>query len=171
MRDTHLARIFLIVGPVGAGKSTLAQRLAVEHRAVRLTLDEWMTTLFRPDRPNDGVIGWYVERARRCVDQIWRVANDVLATDTDVILEIGLLQRHQREDIYARARERGIELTLIVVDAPRDLRRQRVMERNHEQGSTFSVVVPLEFFERASDLWEPPGDDECLDREVRWVEG
>ena len=148
-------RVHLIVGPVGAGKSTFAKALARESRAVRLTLDEWMTQLFRPDRPAEGVIEWYRERARRLVEQIWRVAQEVAGTGTDVILEIGLLQRHERVAFYERVDQAGLELTVNVVDATRELRRARVMARNQERGDTFSVVVPLEFFELASDLWEP----------------
>src|SRR5687768_55420 len=43
------ARVHLVLGPVGAGKSTFALELARSSGAVRLTLDEWMTELFRPD--------------------------------------------------------------------------------------------------------------------------
>jgi hypothetical protein len=44
-----------------------------------------------------------------------------------------------------------------------------VERRNREQGPTFSVVVPPEFFERASDLWEPLEPEECTGRDVRFV--
>ena len=151
----RLGRVHLIVGPVGAGKSTFAKKLSRDSLAPRLTLDEWMTQLFRPDRPADGVIEWYRERARRSVEQIWRVAQEVVVSGTDVILEIGLLHQHERLAFYERVEQAGLELTVYVIDASRELRRARVMARNQERGDTFSVVVPLEFFELASDLWEP----------------
>jgi predicted kinase len=164
-----LGRVHLIVGPVGAGKSTFAKQLARQNRAVRLTLDEWMAELFRPDRPPAAVIEWYRERARRALEQIWRVAQEVVVTGTDVILEIGLLRQHERLAFYQRVDRAGLELTISVIDAPREVRRARVLARNQERGDTFSVVVPLEFFELASDLWEPLRAAELEAYDVRLV--
>ena len=42
-----MPHLHLIVGPVAAGKSTYAIRLAREHRAVRLTLDRFAERYFR----------------------------------------------------------------------------------------------------------------------------
>jgi predicted kinase len=162
-------RIHLLVGPVGAGKSTFGLRLARESGAVRLTLDEWMTALFRPDRPELGVIEWYLERAARCTARIWVVASDIAAAGVDVVLELGLLRKRDRARMLARIDATGLALSIHALDAPREVRRERVERRNREQGPTFSVLVPPEFFERASDLWEPLEPDECEGRDVRLV--
>lgn len=159
----------LLLGPVGAGKSTHAQHLCREHRALRLTLDEWMTRLFRPDRPAEGLFEWYVERAQRCIDQIWSVAGSALASGTDVVLEIGLIRRQERDAFYRRVDDAGVDLVVHLVDAPRELRRRRVVRRNLERGETFSMEVPPPVFELASDLWEPPDDDELELRAIRVV--
>ena len=155
--------IHVLLGPVGAGKSTLALKLAREHRAVRLTLDEWMVRLFSADRPDSGVVEWYRERARRAVAQIWAVTTALVECDVNVVLEIGLIVRSERERFYALVREAGVKLTLHVVDAPRDVRRERVRERNHSRGATFSQLVPDAIFELASDLWEPPDEAELAE--------
>lgn len=164
-----MARIHLVIGPVGSGKSTFATALARKHAALRLTLDDWMTRLFRPDRPVDDVMAWYVERARRCVEQIWEVTRGALEAGTDVVLEIGLIQRRDRESFYARVDREARELEVYLVDAPREVRRERVRRRNAERGSTFSMDVPPDVFELASDLWEPPDDTERDDRRVQIV--
>lgn len=164
-----MVKVHLLVGPVGAGKSTLAAELARQHQAVRLILDEWMTQLFRPDRPDEGVVPWYIERAERCIAQIWRVAQAILAAGRDVVLEIGLLQRSAREDFYARIDAHGVPLVVHVVDAPREVRRERVLRRNVERGETFAVEVPPAFFEFASDRWEPVAEREAEGRDVRFV--
>jgi predicted kinase len=166
-----MARIHLVVGPVGAGKSTFALELCRAHGAIRLTLDEWMTNLFSMDRPPVDVLPWYMERAERCVGQIWRITQRLIDHGTDVVLEIGLIQRNMRESFYQRVDADAQELVIYVLDAPRELRRQRVAQRNLERGQTFSMVVPPEFFELASDHWEPLADDECEGRDVRFVGG
>jgi predicted kinase len=163
------ARVHLVIGPVGAGKSTFGLGLAREERAVRLTLDEWMTTLFRPDRPDHGVIEWYLERSARCIEQICAVAQAVLGAGTSVVLELGLLTRREREGFYERIALTGSPLTVHVVDATRELRRERVAERNRTRGPTFSMPVPPEMFELASDRWESPDATECEGRTVRFL--
>jgi predicted kinase len=166
---TRRGRVHLVVGPVGAGKSTFATGLARDHRALRLTLDAWMVVLFRPDRPDTGVVEWYVERAARCVETIWGVALGAVDVGVDVVLEIGLLQRRERERFYARVAEAGVALRVVVVDADREVRRQRVEARNRVQGATFSMVVLPAIFDLASDMWEPPEPAECAGRDVRFV--
>jgi predicted kinase len=143
--------------------------LAQGRRAVRLTLDEWMATLFRPDRPEVGVVDWYVERSARCIDQIWALTTQSLSVGIDVILEIGLLRRHEREAFYRRVDDAGFDLTIYVLDAPRDIRRERVNRRNHSEGPTFSMIVPPDIFEYASDLWEPADAAECAGRNVSFI--
>ena len=164
------ARIHLVLGPVGAGKSTFAQDLARRHGALRLTLDEWMAVLFRPDRPQTGLAEWYVERAGRCVEQIWALAQALVASGKGAVLEIGLLQRAAREAFYRRVEAAGLRLSVYALDAPRELRRARVQARNEQRGPTFSLHVPAEIFELASDLWEPIAPEEGQGRELSFID-
>jgi hypothetical protein len=57
-----------------------------------------------------------------------------------------------------------------VLDAPIDVRRERVRRRNTEKGATFSMVVPDHVFEMASNLWEVPDEIECEEFEVQFIE-
>jgi uncharacterized glyoxalase superfamily protein PhnB/predicted kinase len=164
------ARLHLIVGPVGAGKSTFALELARRHGALRFNLDEWMAVLFRPDRPQTGLTEWYVERAERCVEQIWALARATLESGKAAVLEIGLLQRAARESFYRRVEAAAFDLTVHVLDAPRDVRRARVQARNVERGPTFCMLVPPEIFELASDLWEPVSPEEAATREISFID-
>ena len=165
-------RIHLVIGPVGAGKSTFARQLVRQHRAVPLNLDDWMATLFSPDRPGQpdaDVMAWYVPRTLRCLAQIWKTAEAVLDAGADVVLEVGLIQQHQRDAFYARMGPWADATVVYVLDAPRAVRRERVLRRNSEQGETFSMVVPPHIFELASDLWQPPTEAECAHRRVVFV--
>jgi len=164
-----MAKIYLVEGPVGSGKSTFAERLSLQTKAPHMDLDSWMVSLFGPDRPSSGVIEWYLERKERCIEQIWDVAKKILNVNCNVILELGLIQRSSRHSMYARVRESGHELLVYVLDAPRDLRRERVRQRNLEKGTTFSMEVPDEVFEIASNMWEEPDDVECREQNIEFV--
>ncbi len=159
--------LHLLLGPVGAGKSTYGRKLANERRALRLTLDDWMARLFGDDpRPETERIAWYTERTARCLGLIWEQTEELSLLGIDVVLELGLIRREQREAYYARVDAAGLELTPYLIDAPRALRRERVMRRNQDRGETFHVEVPPQFFELASDLWEPPDEQELAERGV-----
>ena len=108
-------------------------------------------------------------RTLRCLAQIWKTAEAVLAAGGDVVLEVGLIQQHQRDAFYARMGPWADAMVVHVLDAPRDVRRERVLRRNAEQGTTFSMVVPPHIFELASDLWQPPDGAECDARHVVFV--
>jgi hypothetical protein len=69
--------IHLVFGPQGAGKSTLARRLADQHRGLRLSIDEWMAQLDGPDLPQPPDLGWVMARVARCAQRIWALATDL----------------------------------------------------------------------------------------------
>ena len=153
-------RLHLIVGPVGAGKSTFARKLAARRQAIFFDLDSWMVRLYGQDvRPTENVIGWYLERRERVRGLLWATSLDVIATGTDVLLEAGLVSLAERQAFYEKAQDEDIELTVYLVDAPREVRRERVMARN-AAAVEHTQIVPIEFFEKASDAWEPPSSAE-----------
>lgn len=111
---------------------------------------------------------WYAERTARCIEQIWKLTESLIGVGCNVVLEIGLIRQHDRERLYRRVDAAGYALTVYVLDAPRDVRRERVERRNEQQGDTFFMVVPPYFFELASDLWEPPDAEEASGRDMRF---
>lgn len=164
-----MAKIHLVEGPVGAGKSTYAVSLASRIGGVHVVLDEWFARLFSPDRPDADFVQWYIERKERLINLIWNHARALLEAGTNPVLELGLIQRQSREAFYERVRAAGAELVVYVLDAPRDVRRERVRRRNLERGSTFFAVVPDYIFEMASDLWDPPDEDEIAENRIQLV--
>lgn len=164
-----MATIYLIEGPVGAGKSTFASQLTQQKNAPHINLDSWMALLFRPDKPGIGVIEWYVERKTRCIEQIWDISKRVLDSNCDVILELGLVQQKSRYAFYERVEETNHNLLVYVLDAPREERRKRVQHRNIEKGATFSMEVPDDVFEMTSNMWEEPDDIECSEQNIEFI--
>lgn len=164
-----MGTIHLIEGPVGAGKSTFALRLGHDLPAPRLDLDEWMVSLFRPDRPESDFMSWYLERKDRCLAQIWSVALEIIEAGSDCVLELGLVGRLDRTAFYQRADAADCKLAVYVIDAPEEDRRQRVRDRNRRHAGTFKMAVSDEIFEIANRAWEPPDEAECDARQIRIV--
>jgi len=165
-----MPRIHLIEGPVGAGKSTFGARLGFELGAPRIDLDEWMVVLFSPDRPDSNFIGWYQECKRRCLEQIWRLTVELIEAGTSVVLELGLVARHDRDAFYERVDAADYALDVHVLQASAAVRRQRVRARNESGGGTFKMHVSDEIFELASRAWEAPDDREIEDRGIHFIE-
>ena len=164
-----MSSVHLIEGPVGAGKSTFASTLAARTSGVHIALDEWFVKLFSPDRPAGDFVPWYIERKERLLALIWSHSRQILTSGNSVILELGLIQREPRTAFCHKVRDEGFELVVHVLDAPLQIRRERVRRRNTERGSTYSMVVPEHIFEVASNLWEAPDDVECTEFGIEFV--
>ena len=161
-----MGKIYLVMGPVGAGKTTFAMGLSQDRHALFLNLDEWMSVLFQPDRPETGLWEWYRDRVQRCKQQIQRIIESASLVGIEVILELGLVRRNDRDDFISWLDSTGADLKIYLLDAPREVRRARVVRRNIERGASFSMEVPPEMFELASDTWQPLEDDELVGRDV-----
>ena len=150
------ARLHVIFGPCGAGKTTYAHALARREGAVPFILDDWGARLFGPDVDGPIDFGWMVERLGRCEAQILLTAADVLAVGTSVVLDIGAMRRVNRDRIRTLAQTKGLSLQWHFVDAPREVRRARVAGRNTAKGETFVREVPPQMFELLEQLYEAP---------------
>jgi predicted kinase len=148
----------MVCGPIGAGKTTVARRLALAHGALRFSLDEWVMQLFGAEAPDPMIFEWWAERCKRCSERIWSIARDLLAQNVDVVLDFGFPGTAQREEWRCRALQAGATVHLHVVTADSELRWQRVQGRNLHQPETFALVVTKEMFGGSEVWWEPPSD-------------
>lgn len=148
--------VHLVFGRVGAGKTTYARQYARDHRAVFFCLDEWMANLFTMDAPKPLTLEWMMPRVERAERQIWATAQQVLAAGVDVVLELGFFTRAQRDRMRALAAAHPVQTH--VVDAPAEVRRDRVRARN--RSSEMTIEVDDTTFDWAEGYFEPLGDDE-----------
>ena len=161
--------IYLICGPIGAGKTTYARQLATTENAICFSEDEWLARLFVPDAP-DGllekpieVIGaWASEKYQRCRGQIWLVCQQLLDSGISVVLDGAAATLEQRETICQKAKSRGVGFQLHYVTAETEIRQQRILQRNAEQGETYSLWVTSEMFTYMEHFFEAPKGGECL---------
>ncbi|NOZ43011.1 MAG: ATP-binding protein [Alphaproteobacteria bacterium] len=155
-----MAKIHLVSGPVGAGKTTFARRLSGERRALLFSIDEWMTILFTPDLDGGIDYDWAMARIGRIESLIWSQIRQLRTLDVEAILDLGLLQRDHRQKFYDLARAEAFDTSLHFVDAARETRWQRVMARNAEKGDTYNMDVDRGMFDFCEGLLERPSGDE-----------
>lgn len=113
-------RLVLTCGLPGAGKTTLAMRLASERSAVRLTKDEWLWGLGAS--PWDRTVGEKLEQ------RLWLLTQELLSLRQSVVLDFGLWARIERDEMRTTARRLGVELHYL--DASTDELWQRIEQRN-----------------------------------------
>jgi len=150
------ATLNVIFGPCAAGKTTYARALAGRENAVAFVLDEWGSRLFGADLKGPIEFAWMLERLGRCNALIWSTAEGVLAAGASVVLDIGAMRRGDRDSIRQMAEAKGLSLQWHFVDAPQEVRRARVANRNTAKGETFVMEVTPEMFEMLEAIYEPP---------------
>src|SRR3954462_436886 len=74
-------RLILTCGLPGAGKTTLARRLAADRGAVRLTKDEWLWAL--------GSTPWDAPTQKKLEHELWQLAQEILRLRLSVVLDFG----------------------------------------------------------------------------------
>lgn len=152
--------VYIIYSPIGAGKSTLAKRLAAETGAVHFSIDEWMHYLFSADEPEQLNLDWVLLRVNRCETLIWQVCLPILKTGADVILDLGFLTIEKRQYFRKLALDAGFQFINHFIDANQHQRRERVIERNKMKGETYSFEVTNEMFDWADAAFQWPADIE-----------
>ena len=150
------ATLNVIFGPCGAGKTTYAHTFARREKAVAFILDDWMARMFGPDMPEPIQYDWMLERVGRCEAQIWATAAGVLAAGTSVILDIGLMRRADRARVREIAEATDLPLQFHFVDAPKEVRRARVLDRNVVRGESFAIEVTPDLFDFIEGVYETP---------------
>jgi predicted kinase len=150
----------LLCGPAGAGKTTYALRLREEGRAVHLSIDDWMVTLFGPEAPVPPDWAWISDRIRRCEVQILSTALEVGRCGLDTILDLSFLRSDQRARVAGALRAGGVAPRLHLLDPGSEERWRRVSARNEAPGETYRVTVTKPMFDFIDALWQPPTPEE-----------
>jgi predicted kinase len=149
--ETKAGRLILICGLVGAGKTTLARRLAEEVPAVRFCPDEWLQDL---------QIDLFDEATRARLEKRFKeLAYELLKHGQNVILEFGFWDRAERDEIREAARAIGANVELRFLDVPADELHRRVQERNSSE-MWKSTPIQREHMEEWATHFEPPSAEE-----------
>ena len=162
--------VHLICGLPGAGKSTYSESLRESLGGLRFSIDEWNARLFFMDREPTADFDWFYERVQRSCALMRDMAEQAIAVGTPAIFDCGLTNSHERRTFYDWADAQGFSTRLHVIEAPSELRWQRVERRNADKGETFALTVTREMFDFMDRIWEPPTLEEIASRAIETVD-
>lgn len=149
--------LYLTVGLPGAGKTTLARRIAAKQTILRLTPDDWMAPLF----------GHSDADGRRDILEgrmIW-VAHQVLVSGSSVILDFGCWSAEERFAIRSVAESARARFDLQYVQIGEAERRARAARRWQEAPESTFAMTDADH-ERLLALCQPPSSAELTNADI-----
>lgn len=148
-----MAVIYALYGFVGVGKTTFAKKLEVETNAVRFTHDEWMCDLYG-DNPPEELFSTYCARVDKV---IWRMAERILKSGSDVIFDFGFWKRADRDRLRAFAKALGVGLRLYHLTCPEAVSKERVLRRTEAmpEGALWINEEAIEIFKTRFEPLDP----------------
>ena len=120
--------LFLTVGLPGTGKTTVARRIEVEERALRLTKDEWVKALYglaNPPSASDAIEGRLIEIGMRALE-----------LGINVVIDFGLWGRDERSALRQAAADLGAAVEMRYFELPPAEQRRRLDRRQAEEPHT-----------------------------------
>ncbi len=141
------ARLIILCGLPGSGKTTLGRALESRLHAIRFAPDEWMAALS---------IDFYDEARRGKIEELqWELAQKLLARGLVVIIEWGTWGRAERDALRLGARAVGAAVELHSLSAPVDVLWERIQRRGME-----NPPVEREALSRWMEIFEAPSAEE-----------
>nr|WP_299432086.1 ATP-binding protein [uncultured Maribacter sp.] len=150
--------IHLIVGNTGSGKTTYSNSLKTKNNGIIFSIDTWNNTLFLADKKETDGLGWFLERIERVEKMICNLIEQLEASGVDSILDLGLSKLEHREKFRTFAALKGFKTTTHFLDISKEIRLQRVLQRNTEKGETFEFEVSQENFDFMETWFEKPSE-------------
>ena len=141
------ARLIIVCGLPGSGKTTLAKCLEEDLRAVRLAPDEWMGAL---------AIDIYDEESRARIEALqWKLGQTLLKLGLVVIIEWGTWGKSERDTLREGARSLGAAVELHYLSATPEVLFERIDRRGTE-----NPPIQREDILRWAEAFEIPTEEE-----------
>ncbi len=139
-------------GKAGAGKTTLARRLAAQHRAVLISEDVWLSRLY-----GDQIRSFadYVRFSARLNSVVGPHVSSLLEAGHTVVLDFQANTRSRRAWLRSVFEAAGAAHVMHVLQTPDALCLQRIAQRNDEMPEGASRLSESDFW-HVSSFFEPP---------------
>jgi len=145
--QNNKARLIIICGLPGSGKTTLAKCLEKSVPAFRFSPDDWMDGL--TINLHDGEMRAKIESLQ------WELAQQLLKLGTAIIIEWGTWGRSERDELREGARKLGAAVELHYLSAPVDELFERIQRRGMED-----PPIQYEDVVQWADIIQVPTEDE-----------
>lgn len=141
------ARLIIVCGLPGSGKTTLARALERKLAAIRFCPDEWMQALS---------LDIYDEQRRANIEALqWDLARKLLTQGLIVIIEWGTWGRSERDALREGARQLGAAVELHYLQVAENVAFERVQRRGMENPS-----ITKQALSRWIQSFQPPSSQE-----------
>ena len=144
-----MATIHLMVGFMGFGKTTLAKQLAKIIPAVRLTHDDLMVKLYGRNMP-------YAEfhpNYDKIDTVLWDLAEKIIKTGTDVIMDYGFWSHKDRENAWQRAKKITNNIVFHYIDCDLKIAKERIIKRSKDNSD--ELYIREDEFDTLAKKFEP----------------
>ena len=118
------AKLIIVCGLPGSGKTTYAKELQTKLRAVRFCPDEWLGAL--------SLDLWDEPRREKIEGLQWQFGQELLSLGLTVIVEWGTWGKSERDILRLRARELGAAVALHYLSASVNALLDRIQNRRME---------------------------------------
>jgi predicted kinase len=155
MATAQAPTLYLLCGKIGAGKSTLARRLAERPHTLLISEDHWTSKLFADDLKT---IDDYRRLSARLRAAMGPHIIDVLRLGLSVVLDFPANTVAQRQWLRSLIAQSGAGHELHLLEVPDDVCKQRLRARNAAGNHPFQVSeADYDLFTRH---FVPPGPGE-----------
>lgn len=147
--------IIIICGLPGSGKTTLANELTKERRAILLNADEWIIGIIKSKSDIEEI-----DRLREPMEKmLWKLAEKLALIGTNVIIDNGFWIESQRKKCLNSARKIDVKIELHFLNANKDLIFNRLQKRNSDVPKN-DFEIDMEKMERWVKIFETPAQSE-----------
>lgn len=141
--------IHLMVGFMGFGKTTIAKQLENKIPAVRLTHDEFMVKLYGRNMPYAD----FHPNFKKVDEMLWDLAEKIIKSGTDVIMDYGFWSHNDRKKAYERAKTITDDVIFHNIYCDMSVAKQRILNRSAENQN--ELYISEDDFDNLAKQYEP----------------
>lgn len=155
-----MPKVLIMCGKICSGKSTYAEKLKLENKAVILSVDELTLALFENQAGEK--LDFYVEKLK---EYFFKKSLDMVEAGADVILDWGFWTKKERD--YAREfyDSRNISYQFYYMNVGIDEWKKRISKRNQEIKREQLEAYPIDkgLLSKVEKMFEEPDRKELKD--------
>lgn len=156
MKSNERAKLTLLCGKMGAGKSTEASELVQERNAVLISEDEWLESLYPGQIQN---LQDYINYSQLIKPLVKSLVQDMLKAGTNVIMDFPANTIEQRQWLRNLFEGTGAEHELIYLKVSDEICLQQIAKRRTEQPSR-ATTDTVDMFQQMTRYFVEPSVDE-----------